>query len=416
MNLENIKNSKTFCIYPFIHLATLTDGSIPPCCIGSGTSANLNNMSIKEAWNSDELKSIRLALLKDQPVKNCYQCYNDEAAGVSSHRQRSNNDYMNTSKDEIELALSSVEPDGSISVDPFTLDIRAGNVCNLKCVMCRPNESSKWLSDAKSIATITNSLELKADWSHKASINTKDFSWVDQEAFWEEFKLLVPNLKEIIFGGGEPFVSKSINNLISYMVETGHSKHIKIRFHTNGTQIPVNFWPMIDNFKEIQLMFSIDGYKEQNYYTRYPANWGEILNNLILADNSKAKSKILCSIHSLNILDIDKLYSWFLDYPFKQINRSSIVFGRVYNPSYLNPQGLPVHIKNQITNKINTFIEKYSSQRPNHFDGLKSNLNWIMNTHESNLDTLKEYVNNLDQVRGTSFVNTFPELSKLLDE
>lgn len=418
MKFEDYKDSKTFCVYPFIHLATLTNGSIPPCCVGFSTKAQINETaSIKDAWNSQELKDIRVKMMKGEEVKNCSQCYNDEAGGVNSHRTQSNEFYYKMYQEDVDKAMESVLEDGTMTIDPFTLDIRAGNTCNLKCVMCRPNESSKWLPDAKRMLSITKSDELKIDWNVKASIDTKDFTWVEREEFWDDFKELVPGLKEIIFGGGEPFLSKSINSLIQYMVDTGHSKHIKMRFHTNGTNIPESFWPLVDEFKEIEMIFSIDGFKEQNYYVRYPADWDEIVKNLWLSDASKAKTMILYSIHSLSIHGLVDLYRWRLEQPFKNVNNIPLVLGRVYNPTYLNPQGLPIEVKEKIRQKIIDFIDEYKDKRdPWYFDSLFANAKWIMEFDFSNHRTLMEYINNLDEIRGTSFDETFPEFSKILKD
>jgi sulfatase maturation enzyme AslB (radical SAM superfamily) len=222
-------------------------------------------------------------------------------------------------------------------------------------------------------------------------------------------------LKEIIFGGGEPFLLKSINSLINYMVETGHSKHIKIRFHTNGTQIPESFWPLVDKFREIEMIFSIDGLDEQNYYVRYPAKWEEVVKNLWLSDQHNAKTMILYSLHSMSMYNLIDLYKWRLEQPFKNVNTIPIVLGRVYNPTYLNPQGLPLSVKEKISKRILDFVDENKSKYESwYFDSLIANVNWIMDSDFSNYDTLIEYIKRLDEVRGTSFEQVYPELHKLL--
>jgi MoaA/NifB/PqqE/SkfB family radical SAM enzyme len=413
--LSQLKESKTFCVFPFVHLATLTDGSVTPCCIASATDVNLNQVHMQEAWNSEQLKQIRLDMMNGKHVKNCQQCYRDEASGINSHRTSSNEYFIKMYSEQVQTAVDGMETDGALNVDPVTLDIRAGNTCNLKCIMCRPNESSKWVSDAKKLATISIVPEVQHDWSWKQNINTQHYTWVEKPDFWSEFETLVPNLQEIIFGGGEPFLSKSINNLIEYMVKTGHSKHIKIRFHTNGTQIPETFWPLVDSFREIELMFSIDGLADQNYYVRYPADWAEVEKNLWLADQTKAKSMFLTSLHALNVHDLVDLYRWRLEQSFKRINDIPIVFGRVYHPSYLNPQRLPANVKSEVKRKIEEFLAEYHGKRPAwYFEALVSNLNWIMEDAPGGSDALVEYIKNLDTLRGTNFQETFPQLSKLL--
>lgn len=416
IKFEDYKDKKHFCVYPFIHLATFTDGSIPPCCVGETTTASMNKtIHIKDAWNSEELKSIRKQMIDDEPVLNCSQCYRDEDCGVSSHRVQSNDFYYRTYKNDIDNALSSVTDDGTMLIDPFTLDIRAGNTCNLKCVMCRPNESSKWFNDATKILDVATNSSVLSDWENKVNINTKNFTWVEREEFWNDFKELVPTLKEIIFGGGEPFLSKSINNLIKYMVDTGHSSHIKIRFHTNGTNIPESFWELVDNFREIELLFSIDGFAEQNYYVRYPAEWDQIVKNLHLADKTKANTMLLFSMHSLSAYGIVELYKWRMAQNFERINNTPIVLGRVYHPSYLNPQGLPQQIKEQIHKHIMDFIEEHKqSFNQGYFDSLEANANWIMDSARDNFDAFLDYVASLDKIRETTFDQTFPEYSEIV--
>jgi len=417
IKFEDYKDSKHFCVYPFMHLATFTDGSIPPCCVGEPTTASMNTtIHIKDAWNNQELKDIRKALINDEPVFNCSQCYRDEQCGVNSHRKQSNDFYYRMYKDDIDRALDNVQDDGTMLIDPFTLDIRAGNTCNLKCIMCRPNESSKWFNDAKKILDVTGNDVVRRDWNNKININTQNFAWVEREEFWEDFKELVPTLKEIIFGGGEPFLSKSINNLIKYMVDTGHSSHIKIRFHTNGTTIPESFWELVDEFKEIELLFSIDGFDQQNYYVRNPAEWEPIVKNLYLADKTKANAMILFSVHSLSAYNIVDLYKWRMSQPFKRLNNIPIVLGRVYHPDYLNPQGLPQVVKDKIHTRIMNFIDEHKNNYPNgYFDSLEENANWIMDSSKDNLDALVDYIESLDKVRTTSFTETFPEYSEIIN-
>ena len=50
-----MKNSCTFCMHPFTGLATREDGAIKVCC-RSLPIANIKDMSLEEAWNSDAMK------------------------------------------------------------------------------------------------------------------------------------------------------------------------------------------------------------------------------------------------------------------------------------------------------------------------------------------------------------------------
>ena len=59
------KNSCTFCMHPFTGLATREDGAIKVCC-RSLPIANIKDMSLEEAWNSDKMKDVRRQVLNDE--------------------------------------------------------------------------------------------------------------------------------------------------------------------------------------------------------------------------------------------------------------------------------------------------------------------------------------------------------------
>src|SRR3954452_8429905 len=79
--------SRTFCVLPWVHAATLTDGSVQLCCVsGGGSGVNLNEQTLADYWNSDYVRDARRRMLAGRKVKACRHCYREEARGVDSHR------------------------------------------------------------------------------------------------------------------------------------------------------------------------------------------------------------------------------------------------------------------------------------------------------------------------------------------
>ena len=77
----------TFCVLPWVHAATLTDGSVQLCCVsGGGSGVNLNEQTLADYWNSDYVKDARRRMLAGRKVKACSRCYVQEALGRRSHR------------------------------------------------------------------------------------------------------------------------------------------------------------------------------------------------------------------------------------------------------------------------------------------------------------------------------------------
>ena len=79
--------SKTFCILPWTHLATYTDGSLLLCCVADNDlNLNLNETTLAKAWNSDVVKDARQKMLRGEQVSSCARCYREESVGYESHR------------------------------------------------------------------------------------------------------------------------------------------------------------------------------------------------------------------------------------------------------------------------------------------------------------------------------------------
>jgi MoaA/NifB/PqqE/SkfB family radical SAM enzyme len=137
------KISSTFCIYPWDHLATLTDGSIVPCCVAvNDRSMSVRNTSFKEAWNSSKMRDMRKDMLAGKTVDACSRCYEEESCGIESHRVLSNRFYENM-LGSFDSLIDATKPDGHLSSPIKSVDLRLANNCNLQCVMCAPTESTK---------------------------------------------------------------------------------------------------------------------------------------------------------------------------------------------------------------------------------------------------------------------------------
>lgn len=138
--------SKTFCVLPWMHLATSASGNLRVCCNSTpgknfitksnGTPYKIYKDDLKEAWNSEVYTTIRKQLLNDERPEMCQRCFREEDAGVSSARQAWNKKWQ---KD--------IEYTEDVSFDVKYVDLRLGNLCNLKCRMCNPYASNMWVKE-----------------------------------------------------------------------------------------------------------------------------------------------------------------------------------------------------------------------------------------------------------------------------
>ena len=95
------KSSCTFCVLPWIHLATRPNGDMRLCCTANasgagdnhtvgliknkdGSHANFGKVTPMEAWNSDFMKNVRNTMLAGEIPASCTGCFDEESQGISA--------------------------------------------------------------------------------------------------------------------------------------------------------------------------------------------------------------------------------------------------------------------------------------------------------------------------------------------
>ena len=408
--------SPTFCILPWIHLATFTNGNISTCCIAQQIKGlNLNHLSMREAWNSDQLKAIRIGMLNGQRIPQCRQCYQQEKSGLPSHRNDENNIWsQRLSEEEIAQIISHTSSEGSLSTMPITIDLRPGNICNLKCITCSPAESTAWYNDAQFLAQHLSS-DAKNDWQFKCQVATNLYHWYKSPAFVSELFEQIPSLRHVIFGGGEPLLLPEHDAFLEHAIKTKHSEHIELRYHTNGTVIKQAHIERWKHFKHVQIMVSVDGYQVQNDYLRYPSKWDHILDILNLLDNapSNIEPQILVTISLLNLYSMPEFCDWLLSQNYKKIGRQNHhgLFhpGILFWPPYLSVTVLPPIIKDEITGRIFSYLKTCQNPQAQRLHNIVDHMNSKDNSHL--YPQALEYLAMLDQLRNLNHREIFPHLS-----
>lgn len=415
-------SAENFCIQPWIHLATWNDGSVPLCCVARPEQGlNLNKITPREAWNSQQFKNARLSFLDNKRIPQCSSCWKEEESGIKSHRIVENNMWeKHLGKEFLENLIESTNSDGSVSFNPMTLDLRLGNTCNLQCVMCRPRDSSKWLSDAKKLSLILTDDAAKADWDHKASsiTDTDCFDWFERLDTQNSLDEFIGDIRHIIFGGGEPLLIKEHERFITNLVASGSSKNIKLRYHTNGTQLNEQFINLWSSFKEVELMISLDDWGDRNDYVRYPAKWDIISKNLDRLDETadNIRVSLLTTVHAMNVYNLPDFAMHVLNRKWKKVcNKNDGLFsiGTTHWPQYLSTQTLPTSIKEQIVSKWNSYEEltkhKYWSGRIMH------QLSFMLAIDCSDrFPSLMDYIDKLDEIRQVKFKNVYSDYYAIL--
>lgn len=431
--------SKTFCPLPWIHIATRPNGDVRLCCTANasgagivddkeaglvkdnGVAMNLRNHSVDQVWNSDFMKNTRLQMLRDEIPDSCKKCFNEESLGIVSKRQWETQVW--NERIDIESIVDSTAADGSLPVNIPYFDLRLGNMCQLKCVMCSPHDSSSWIKDWKIQYPKYQTIELKQDQDWDRSF---DYTWYQKGSFLDTMKDQSHQIKELYFAGGEPLLIPEHYKILEFMVESGAAKNCILRYNSNGVELPSRLFKLWNHFKSVKFNFSIDAVGLKNNYIRYPSEWNSIVQNLHVLDTTpdNVTVNIAAAVQLLNVCYLSELAEWKLAKGFKKINL--IPYGGgiigthlVYFPGYLNVRVLPASLKELAKKRIDEFVQSQSNNIDfvNHTFGKQrweGIINYMMAEDWSHkLPSTIEYLEQCDLVRGTDFRSIFPDLKDL---
>lgn len=417
--------SKTFCPLPWIHIATRPNGDVRVCCTSNASGAgieddksagliksqdkilNLKENTIDEVWNSDTLKTVRLKMLNGEVPNSCTKCFEEESKGITSKRQWESAQWFD--RLDINSIVEKTETDGSLPLEIPYFDLRLGNLCQLKCIMCSPHDSSSWIKDWKLQYPKYKSIELKQDQEWDRSY---DYTWYQKSDFLDSMKEQSHHIRELYFAGGEPLLIPEHYKILRFMVETGSAKNCTLRYNSNGIELPEELFDLWKHFKEVRFNFSIDAVADKNYYIRYPSSWDTVVNNLHILDNTpeNVTVNIACAVQFLNILYLPELAKWKQNQNFKKIHNHPMVNGvigthLVYLPSYLNVRVLPKNLKNIAAERIKSFTDDI---RWLGFVDYMMSEDW---SHK--LPNTIEYLEICDKTRGLDFRSIFSDFRNL---
>ena len=381
--------SKTFCVLPWMHVATNAAGTMRVCCNStpgknglehpSGGKYKLHKHDIREAWNSKTMTTIRQQFLDGERPDMCERCFREEDAGVKSARQSWNEGWFCSDND-----YSNITPEPKAQY----VDLRLGNLCNLKCRMCNPYASNQWVSEWNMIEDPLPEEELQR-------LDTDTMTWPNKPKTWENLIAVADTIEEVYLTGGEPTLALAQYKLFDYLIERGLNENIILKYNTNLTNIPQRMIEYWDRFKTVKLNCSIDAYGDLNRYIRYPTNWKLVDKNLKrFLDMKSVRVQIHTTVQINNILHLNTWFDWV-----KQFDK--FVYLNILNhPEYLNIRVLPPELKQLATERLENYsIEKLDST----IDYMWAE-DWSTRRQE-----YVRYTQTLDKSRKENILNVVPE-------
>jgi len=452
--ITEVSGSPSFCVLPWIHLATRPNGDMRICCVANasgaesgdysvglvkkedGTPANFGRDLPTEAFNNDYMKSVRKTMLAGEVPASCLKCYEEEQRGISSKRIWETGTWYLHEQLDIKELIAETQEDGTVPHKLQYLDLRLGNTCNLKCIMCSPHDSSMWTTEYKKVYPIFQSPLIKSQMGWDESLH--DNRWHENPKFWEEIFDQIPNIKQLYFAGGEPLLIKEHRILLEEIIKRGYADKISLRYNTNGILVSDEIIDVWKKFKKVKVGVSLDGIGPRGEYIRYPLDWKTVEANLIKLDNApnNIQTNIAMAVQILNIKHVPDFIKWKVGMNFKKINFDKNAAGHtmggglvgvhlLWIPTWLSLRVLPKEDKEEVRKmfaELQEWLWKHYTQdkefweiNPYGWKRWEGILDWMDAEDDTRLLTdFREYISKMDNQRKTNFKITFPEIAHLL--
>jgi len=258
--------SDHFCIIPWIHMHAFPDGRAFPCCLSEPDFpvGNLKEQTMREVWNGEQYKQMRVNMLNEKPCKECNKCYEQEQTGFFSMRNSSNKNFGH----HIGL-VDATKEDGTY--EDFKLryyDIRFSNLCNFRCRTCGGIFSSNWHKD-----------EVDLGWN--PPYPSIMYAGKEEGDMWEQMQEHIPHLEQIYFAGGEPLIMKEHWKILDELVKR-KMFHVRLIYNTNFSEMKFKQREVFELWKQFECVSigaSLDGSYARGEYIRKGQDWEQTVAN-----------------------------------------------------------------------------------------------------------------------------------------
>jgi MoaA/NifB/PqqE/SkfB family radical SAM enzyme len=398
MNLPHDK----FCVLPWISLEASPIGTVRPCCLAddeivddTGAKFKLLNSTFADIQSSNHMVSLRQEFLAGQQPQTCRRCWAEEDAGRTSKRMHTLN----------RLKHMGISSEWTEDAKPLMfLDLKLGNICNLKCRICGSWSSSQFASE-----------ELKFVKDNKKSSfhyqMLKDGSWPRENSqFWRELNESLTDIRYLEFTGGEPFMIQEHFDLLQMLVERGVAHQVEIHYNTNGTQYPQHAEAIWRHFKHVEIAFSIDDVEQRFEYQRTNAVWVEVCANIerfkqMRERNTNITLQVCCTINIFNVLYLVDVARWIHQQEF-----DFVYWNMLHDAPWLSISHLPCSAKTTISDRLNSDIFPKEYQRE-----IQKIVEFMNQGSPYNAKELVDNIQRLDHRRNQSLSIVAPELAKILN-
>jgi radical SAM protein with 4Fe4S-binding SPASM domain len=393
-----------YCTAPFHGFLVDPDKTVRPCCIWQGNSiGDLKHQNINDIRNSEKLKNIQEAMLKNEPPDNCRNCIEREkTAGGKSVRT----DLYS----EIDVPY--------LGNDKITyLEFNSSNLCNLVCVGCGPSWSTAWVEFRENVVWWKD-FRKNYGWErydfHETHVPSWEFHPPRPDFATNFFDTVdLSSLTKLLIKGGEPFLNKENILLLEYLEERDILKNVNLIVTTNGTHTSDRFLELMNKAKTATFWMSIDGYGELNQYIRHDpkhpqkSHTDEIKKNIIeYAKFENIRVSLAITVQAHNIFKLEDIRQFWMN-EIHPINPNMIAKHMRFDHVLIHPREL----------SFNVFREATRFKLADYYESIDEHLAYtriipMLRGPGADKELHKKFINYtkaIDKTRLKSFIQLVPE-------
>lgn len=276
-----LRTNKAFCMWPFLAVVD-NIGSTTVC--GKSLTPIKKSRDIQD-WKSDpEYSAIRRNMIDGtQMPDHCADCYNSESYGTESARQFETFEWVLRKGFRDTQDLTRIE-------NPVLYEIRPSNKCNIMCRMCDNYHSHLIEQEWQQIGIPL----INVDFQNYVSFDNINIS----------------SLERIYVAGGEPTIMPEFYDFLRKCVEMKHTG-FELNIGTNGMKFSDRLIGLLDNFPDVCLSVSFDGYKKINDYVRWKSDFDVIWRNSLMMRDRGHKIGLQTVISIYNVTRIHEIFEFY---------------------------------------------------------------------------------------------------------
>ena len=376
---------------PWHSICLSANGDIKPCCqfTNKGRPPNTEYPTIMENWNSPRMQDLRQAFLNGEKPADCNSCWEREAQMGHSRRLWF----------EEKFGKYITKPTTDLIVEQpqiIQADINLSNVCNLKCRMCGSWASNSWFEEEVTLAEKDRRYQKNPKMQSVRNVTV------------EEIQNILPHIKDvkrIDFKGGEPMLAKHHDDFLQWMIDQGMTD-VHLLYTTNGTVQNWRIMNLLGQFKNVSLVFSIEGTGTRYSYIRggkYPIE--QIESNMARYNTlENVKINFNVTVQNYNLLNLKELYDLLHEWEnkYSRVDANSAFTTICNQPNYLSPLNVPDSMRDQAVQQldgISDFKTLVRSLKNRQFD-------------EDRWATFINFTKDLDNLRKDNIVDHCPEFAE----